>query len=196
MLVTQSCPTLHPIDCSPPGSSVHGILQQEYWSGFPFPSPGCLPHPGIKLWFPALSNKFFTVWATREAPRGRMDTCTCMVESLRCSPETITTLLISYTEIQNKKLKKKKKGWERDLYIRRDLNSVSCLRQCEEGISIEIKWCGYLEGDVSWAQDGTWRTGSCSFPWVPFTRPLVVVITVVIYFHKADFTLEGKLWPT
>ena len=28
MLVTQSCPTLcDPMDCSPPGSSVHGILQ-------------------------------------------------------------------------------------------------------------------------------------------------------------------------
>ena len=26
--VTQSCPTLHnPMDCSPPGSSVHGIFQ-------------------------------------------------------------------------------------------------------------------------------------------------------------------------
>ena len=28
MLVIQSCPTLcNPMDCSPPGSSVHGILQ-------------------------------------------------------------------------------------------------------------------------------------------------------------------------
>ena len=26
-----------------PGSSVHGISQQEYWSGLPFPSPGDLP---------------------------------------------------------------------------------------------------------------------------------------------------------
>ena len=26
------------MDCSPPGSSVHGILRQEYWSGLPFPS--------------------------------------------------------------------------------------------------------------------------------------------------------------
>ena len=34
---------------------------------------------------------------------GRMDTCICIAESLRCSPETITTLLISYTPIQNKK---------------------------------------------------------------------------------------------
>ena len=38
--VTQSCPTLSdPMDCSPPGSSVHGIFRQEYWSGVPFPSP-------------------------------------------------------------------------------------------------------------------------------------------------------------
>ena len=40
---------------------------------------------------------------------GRTDTCTCMVESLRGPPETITTLLISYIPTQNKKLKKKKK---------------------------------------------------------------------------------------
>ena len=32
-----------------------------------------------------------------------MDTCICMAESLCCSPETITRLLISYTPIQNKK---------------------------------------------------------------------------------------------
>ena len=36
---------------------------------------------------------------------GRMDTCICVAESLHCSPETVTTLLISYTPIQNKKLK-------------------------------------------------------------------------------------------
>ena len=48
-LVTQSCLTLcNPMDCSPPGSSVHRILQQEYWSGFPFPSPGDLPHSGVE----------------------------------------------------------------------------------------------------------------------------------------------------
>ena len=37
--VAQSCPTLRdPRDCSLPGSSVHGIFQQEYWSGVPLPS--------------------------------------------------------------------------------------------------------------------------------------------------------------
>ena len=31
--VTQSCPTLSDLmDCSPPGSSIHGFSRQEYWS--------------------------------------------------------------------------------------------------------------------------------------------------------------------
>ena len=38
--VTQSCPTLSDaMDCSPPGSSVHGISRQECWSGVPLLSP-------------------------------------------------------------------------------------------------------------------------------------------------------------
>ena len=35
----------------------------------------------------------------------RMDTCIFIDESPQCSPETITTLLIDYTPIQNKKFK-------------------------------------------------------------------------------------------
>ena len=29
-----------------------GFPNQEYWGGFPFPSPGDLPNPGIELEFP------------------------------------------------------------------------------------------------------------------------------------------------
>ena len=39
---------------------------------------------------------------------GRMDTWTCMANLLCCPPETITTLLISYTPIQKKRTVKKK----------------------------------------------------------------------------------------
>ena len=39
---------------------------------------------------------------------GRMDTCICMTEPLCSPPETIITLLIGFTLIQNKKIKKKK----------------------------------------------------------------------------------------
>ena len=42
------------MDCSPPDSSVHLILQQEYTRGLPFPSPGYLPDPGIKPRSPIL----------------------------------------------------------------------------------------------------------------------------------------------
>ena len=35
------------------GSSVHGISQQEFWSGLPFSPPGDLPDPGIKPMSPA-----------------------------------------------------------------------------------------------------------------------------------------------
>ena len=57
----QSCPTLcDPVDCSPPGSSVHGrYSKQEYWRGLPFPFPGTLPDPGIEPMSLALAGGFF-----------------------------------------------------------------------------------------------------------------------------------------
>ena len=57
----SACPTLcNPMDCSPPGSSFHGISRQEYWNGLPFPSPGDLPDSGIEPGSPALSGRLFT----------------------------------------------------------------------------------------------------------------------------------------
>ena len=54
----HSCPTLcDPMDCSPPGSSVHGDSPR-----LPCPPPGDLPDPGIKpgsLVFPALAGGLF-----------------------------------------------------------------------------------------------------------------------------------------
>ena len=35
------------------------ISRQEYWSGFPFPSPGDLSHPRIELMSPALKGEVF-----------------------------------------------------------------------------------------------------------------------------------------
>ena len=57
----------NPVDCSPPGSSVHGILQARRWSRLPFPSPGDLPKSGIKPGSHHFAERFFTIWATREA---------------------------------------------------------------------------------------------------------------------------------
>ena len=53
--VAKSCPTLGTLwtDCSLSGSSVHGILQKEYWSGLPFSLSEDLPDSGIELGSPA-----------------------------------------------------------------------------------------------------------------------------------------------
>ena len=42
------------MDYSLSGCSVHGILQEEYWSGLPFPSPGELLNPVIEPGSPTL----------------------------------------------------------------------------------------------------------------------------------------------
>ena len=69
----QSCLTLcDPMGCSPPGSSVHGILQARIleWVAVLEDPPGDLPNPGIEptsLMFPALAGSFFTTRATWEA---------------------------------------------------------------------------------------------------------------------------------
>ena len=43
-----------PTDCSPPGSSVHGVSRQEGWNGLPFPTSGDLPDPGSEPGSPTL----------------------------------------------------------------------------------------------------------------------------------------------
>ena len=55
MLVAQSCPTLcDSMDCSPPGSSVRGILQARIPEWAAIPPPEILPDPAIKPRSPAL----------------------------------------------------------------------------------------------------------------------------------------------
>ena len=56
MLVTQLCWTLcNPMDCSPPGSSVHGILQARMleWVAIPY-CRGIFLTQGLKTAFPVL----------------------------------------------------------------------------------------------------------------------------------------------
>ena len=54
-LATESYPTLcNAIDCSPPGSFVHGISQARILEWVAFPSAGHLPNPGIEPGSPEL----------------------------------------------------------------------------------------------------------------------------------------------
>ena len=91
------------MDCSSRGSSVHGILQARRVSGWPLPTPGDLPHPGIKLASlasPTLAGRLFTTEPPGEPrhviscgerhlpfssgiPKGRVSEATCQSEELR-----------------------------------------------------------------------------------------------------------------
>ena len=67
VLVIQSCLTLlNPMDCSLPGSSIHGNLQARIleWVAIPFSRGSSWPRDWS--WVSCIAGRFFTIWATRE----------------------------------------------------------------------------------------------------------------------------------
>ena len=65
-----SCLTLcDPMDCSPPGSSVHGISQARIleWVAISFSRGSSRPRNRTQV--SCIAGIFFTVWATRESPK-------------------------------------------------------------------------------------------------------------------------------
>ena len=70
VLVAQLCLTLcDPMDCSPPGSSVHGIFQASVleWAAISFSR--WLSWPRDRTWVSWTAGRFFTDWATRKPSR-------------------------------------------------------------------------------------------------------------------------------
>ena len=68
VLVAQSCLTLcNPMDCNLPGSSVHGILQARILEWVAMPSWRS-SRSRNQTWVSGIASRFFTIWATREAP--------------------------------------------------------------------------------------------------------------------------------
>ena len=65
--VAKSCLTLcDPMDCSPPGSSVHEILQARIleWVDIPFSRGSFRPKDQTQV--SAIAGRFFTIQATRD----------------------------------------------------------------------------------------------------------------------------------
>ena len=64
-LVAQSCPTLcDSMNCSPSGSSIHGVLQARIleWIAIPFSRGSSWPRDRTQVSF--IAGRFFTIWAT------------------------------------------------------------------------------------------------------------------------------------
>ena len=63
-VMSDSC---EPMDCSPPGSSVRGILQARIleWGAISFSRRSSWPRDWT--WVSCIAGRFFTIWATRQA---------------------------------------------------------------------------------------------------------------------------------
>ena len=84
-LVVQSCLTLCSVmDCNPQGISVHGLSKARILEWMPFPSPGDLSNPGIKLHL-LLGRWILYHWATWEAPQAPYLHAKIVYNPLLCS---------------------------------------------------------------------------------------------------------------
>ena len=83
--VAQSCPTLcDPVDCSPPGSSAHGILQARLleWVAISFSRGSSWP----RNWIQVSRGRRFNLWATREAQESEVaQSCPTLCDPMDCS---------------------------------------------------------------------------------------------------------------
>ena len=93
VLVAQSCVTLCvPKDCSPAGSSVHGILLARILEWISIPSSKISSWPRDRTWVSYIVGRLFTVWATGEAVEAHMVNTTLYFS-------TVHTVLYLWTNI-------------------------------------------------------------------------------------------------
>ena len=94
-VISNSCDHM---DWSPPGFSLHGILQAKIleWVAILFSRGSSWPRN--QTWVSHIVRRFFTIWATREAPIEIK--CTINVMPLNC-PQTILLLLQSVEKLSS-----------------------------------------------------------------------------------------------
>ena len=101
-MCAESCLTLcNPMDCSLPGSSVHGIIQTRILK-LPFPPPGNIPDPGIKPTSqvaPALAGKSFTT-----EPLGKPLISLSTLQMLRLLALVFSLVSNMYDNVETQKL--------------------------------------------------------------------------------------------
>ena len=97
-LVTQSCPTLwDPLDCSPPGASVHGILHARIleWVAISFSRGSSWPRDRIQV--SCIASGFCTLWVSREAQALTVNKTNCLFANSGLGGlESSTRALVSY----------------------------------------------------------------------------------------------------
>ena len=116
---SQLCPTLcNLLDCSLPGSSVHGILQAKIleWIAIPFSKESSSPRDRVQI--SCIPGRFLTIWATREAQSKNIvaiskanNLCSCVVFCQVFTMDGKTKPSIYCRELSYKK----QRNWIKDL---------------------------------------------------------------------------------
>ena len=102
-LIAQSCPTLcDPKDCSPPGSSVHGILQARILEWVAIYSPRESSQPRDQTCISYITSKFFTTELQRKPHSGNIYTTSKHSNSKCFSP---ARKLVVRTALDSKEIK-------------------------------------------------------------------------------------------
>ena len=144
-VVSDSFATSWTAACQAPFSM--GFPRQESWSGLPFPPPGALPNPGIKLLSPVLTGGFFTT-----APPGRP------FPELKALPAAVT---LNMTE-----------GWARRVTVRfsaASLNAQPLKQGSHTVLSVQVSKPAKYRACVVIASLSGLFIDMCSTPYVTYT---------------------------
>ena len=92
MLVAQSCLTLwEPMECSLPGSSVHGILKARILEWVAISFSRWSSQSRTQTWVSCMTGGFFTIWATREAVIHGLSTAPNLIPSISSPAQKTAT---------------------------------------------------------------------------------------------------------
>ena len=97
VFIIQSCLTLcNPMDCSPPASSVHRILQARILKWVAVPSSSGSSRPRDQTWVPCIAGRLFTSWSHKGSPWGWLEAIEYITHFPTQSPSSLPLTLHSF----------------------------------------------------------------------------------------------------
>ena len=193
VLITQSCTTLSKSkDCSPPGSSVHGILQARIleWVSMPFSRGSSQPRDWTQV--SHIADRFFTMWAIQNTGKfGK-------INFFRTLETTKSTL-----ELTKKHLLKKTNclSWEQTLWhliYSISLSIFLALWQLEKQQLYKCSSCDIQQSlRVRWEGNWAWNCPSHHFQksvtiWPKWHLPRKGPLSAVVLFDLIQSSLSGN----